>query len=136
MGDVRNLQPGTSIAGSYYFLHFHIFSIVNTVSLMTSLFTILLVISGYPLKNRLTVWLLMTAMCTSVGSVALAYLYTMSMVTPYNDWISTNHFYDEVFYCLGISGVIMLIHTIWFFAWLQERRPNFFAQYKDLYPNY
>lgn len=123
----RNRKPGTSIAGSYNSFSYHLFSMYNTVSLMASLVTILLAISGFPLKNRLAIWLLMSAMCTSVGSLALAYLFAMEMVTPDNRWDQTGQFYNGVSYTwLGICGIVLLIHTIRFFAWLQETRPRFF----------
>lgn len=124
-----NLQPGTSIMGSLSSDMFRYFFIFNTVSLMASLSTILLAISGLPLKNMLAVWLLMTAMCTSVASMALAYLYAMGMVFPANSWDSIDQFFNGVCYTwLGICGFVVLIHTVRFFAWLLERRPGFFRK--------
>ncbi|KAH7839455.1 hypothetical protein Vadar_004383 [Vaccinium darrowii] len=124
-----NLQPGTSIMGSLSSDMFRSFFIFNTVSLMASLSTILLAISGFPLKNRLAVWLLMTTMCTSVASMALAYLYAMGMVFPANSWDSIDQFFNGVCYTwLSICGFVVLIHTFRFFAWLLERRPRLFRR--------
>ncbi|KAH7849605.1 hypothetical protein Vadar_020287 [Vaccinium darrowii] len=126
-----NLLPGTSIAGSYSLVEFNYFLIPNTVSLMASLSTILLAISGFPLKNRLAVWLLMTTMCTSVASMALAYLYAISIVLP-AEWDWSYYFYNGVLVTwLGICGLVMLIHTIRFFTWLFERRSGFFKKKID-----
>jgi hypothetical protein len=90
-----------------WFLYF------NTTSFFASLCVILLVIIGFPLRNKFFIWLLTSAMTISVASMTFTYINAVYLVTP-------NHIFKR-FYSLAsilvciwygvllIDGVIHII---------------------------
>ncbi|XP_059640418.1 ankyrin repeat-containing protein ITN1-like [Cornus florida] len=100
-------RPGTAIMDGDK--DFKWFLKYNTVSLLASLSIILLMISGFPLKNKLSMWLLVAAMSTSVAFMALAYVESISLIAPKCttniDWVSVWTWY-------GLCGIVVLINTI------------------------
>ncbi|KAK4591246.1 hypothetical protein RGQ29_021440, partial [Quercus rubra] len=59
-----------------------IFMIFNTVSFTASLCVVFLLISGFPLKNKVCMCLLTFAMCTTLAFLALAYLSASDLLIP------------------------------------------------------
>ncbi|KAL4625551.1 hypothetical protein ACB092_05G034500 [Castanea dentata] len=63
----------------YYFA----FMICNTVSFSASLCIIFLLLSGFPLRNKVGMGFLTLSMCTTLTFLAAAYLFAFIMLTPY-----------------------------------------------------
>ena len=110
-------------------LNYFIFMICNTVSFTASLCVTFLLISGFPLGNKLCMGLLTLAMCTTLAFLALAYLIAFSMLIPFEILYLTNWF-NLIAFCTQISlmavvGVVFLIHTIRFLAWLAMKIRKF-----------
>ncbi|GMY34663.1 ankyrin repeat-containing protein bda1 [Fagus crenata] len=76
-------EAGTSVfACAPYYHRYFIFMICNTVSFTASLCVTFLLISGFPLKNKLCMGLLTFAMCTTLAFLGLAYVVAFNMLIP------------------------------------------------------
>ncbi|RHN39386.1 putative PGG domain-containing protein [Medicago truncatula] len=79
------------------------FLICNTICFIASLSVILLLVSGIPINNKFSMWLLSIGMSIVITSLALTYLYAANMVTPtpfgvlFRDWVWCCS------YCLGLD---------------------------------
>ncbi|BFG25288.1 hypothetical protein CerSpe_115620 [Prunus speciosa] len=114
---------GTSVAGSAFPEDFLRFETFNTVS-FASLSVTLLLVGGFPLRNRIIMWLLSMAMCLTLTSMALTYTLAVLLVVPNR---------DIFFSYQGISGkavvgvwialllTVASIHTIRFIIWLSRK---------------
>ncbi|KAJ8756046.1 hypothetical protein K2173_024593 [Erythroxylum novogranatense] len=77
-------KAGTSILSYNKDPVYYAFTICNTISFSASLSTvILLLLSGYPLKRRLFVWLLLLAMCITLLFMAA----TVPPILSLSDWL-------------------------------------------------
>ncbi|KAF3954049.1 hypothetical protein CMV_020560 [Castanea mollissima] len=107
------------------------FMIYNTISFTASLCVVFLLISGFPLKNKVCMCLLTFAMCTTLAFLAFAYLSAFNLLIPYA-------FFDKfandatfvvsgcvLFSLMGVVGMVLLIHTIHVLAWLVVKIRNF-----------
>ena len=63
-------------------LRYLYFTISNAISFVASLCVTFLLISGFPIKNRVCMSLLTLALCTTLISLAVSYLVAFHMVTP------------------------------------------------------
>ncbi|KAM1549349.1 hypothetical protein ACFX1Z_010413 [Malus domestica] len=120
---------GTAVLGYVWEDDFVTFIKYNTTSFLASLCVTLLLISGFPLHNRLCMWLLSMSMCVTLTFLALTYLQVLLLIIPVNGIfdsyriICKNCFYTWVAF-LVIVGVL---HTIRFLIWVVKRlRPQYF----------
>ncbi|XP_031261806.1 uncharacterized protein LOC116120015 [Pistacia vera] len=95
--------------------------VLSTLSFTTSLGIILLLISGVPLRNRVSVWILLVGMWATVLFVAAAYYFSISLVVPHGhdkifDLIT--YWYPELWGVL--LAAIILIHLLRFYRWLAK----------------
>ncbi|KAM7503231.1 hypothetical protein LguiB_002135 [Lonicera macranthoides] len=60
------------------------FLIYNTTSFVASLSTVLLIIAGFPLRHKLTTWLLMMTICLAIAFMMLTYLQSIYIITADN----------------------------------------------------
>ena len=126
-GTNSRCEAGNSVfacgLNNYEFLMFMIY---NTISFTASLCVVFLLISGFPLKNKVCMCLLTFAMCTTLAFLALAYLSASDLLIPYK--LFDGFAYDASltlfisgcvqFSLVGVVGMVLLIHTIRFLAWL------------------
>ena len=112
-------EAGTSVAGSDNIFNYRIFLLFNSSSFIASLCFVFLLISGFPLKNKICMGLLTFAMCTTITFLALAYFFAVHLVYP------SNHRYGSsasvtvmpTYGFLTIMAVVLLIPTVRFVAW-------------------
>ncbi|GMY34660.1 ankyrin repeat-containing protein BDA1-like [Fagus crenata] len=126
-------EAGTSVlacAPSHYYTYF-LFLIFNTISFTASLCVTFLLISGFPLGNKVCMGLLTFAMCTTLAFLAFAYLIAFYMLVP-NEILyfvfSTDVFfipYCVEFSLMAVIGVVLLIYTIRFLIWLAMKIRKF-----------
>ncbi|EEF41021.1 ankyrin repeat-containing protein BDA1 [Ricinus communis] len=100
-----------------------LFMTYNSISFVASLLVIFLIISGFPLRNKICMWVLTVAMSTTLVFMALTYLISMAMVTPDNiltqlDWIKKT----SLFVWLGTVILVSLIHMIRLLTWTSRSR--------------
>ncbi|KAF3450558.1 hypothetical protein FNV43_RR06647 [Rhamnella rubrinervis] len=109
---------GTSVlarAWDYDYLRFMGF---NTTAFLASLSVTLLLISGFPLKNKICMWFLSMAMCLSLTFMALTFLEGMFLVTPHSVEGSINGMYEISFFTLiGLLVMIGAHHTVRLLIW-------------------
>ncbi|XP_059640417.1 ankyrin repeat-containing protein BDA1-like [Cornus florida] len=114
--------PGTAImdgSDSENGEDFKLFLKYNTVSLLASLSIILLMISGIPLKNKLSMCLLVAAMSTSVAFMALTYVQSITLIAPESTKNADISIYlVSVWTWYGLCGIVILINTINIVVWL------------------
>jgi hypothetical protein len=90
-----------------------------------------MLISGFPLGNKVCMGLLTFAMCTTLAFLAFTYLIAFDMLVPNEilySIISTNPFFIPIcvqFSLMAVIGVVLLIHTIRFLAWLAMKIRKF-----------
>ncbi|KAL6286613.1 hypothetical protein ACE6H2_011003 [Prunus campanulata] len=78
----NNTNSSTGVAGSGFPKDFLEFVTFNTVSFIASLSVTLLLVGGFPLRNRVIMWLLSMAMCLTLTSMALTYVLAIILVFP------------------------------------------------------
>ncbi|XP_061360231.1 uncharacterized protein LOC133304236 [Gastrolobium bilobum] len=119
--------PGEAILAVRFPGRYERFLVCNTICFISSLSVCLLLVSGIPLNHRCPIWLLSIGMCITITSLALTYLYGMSMVTPdsFSDWDMTSGLILLIWF--GLLGVVALLLMIRFFDWCVEKwnkKPN------------
>ncbi|ONI17374.1 hypothetical protein PRUPE_3G155100 [Prunus persica] len=89
----------------------------NTVSFIASLGVTLLLVGGFPLRNRVIMWLLSMAMCLTLTFMALTYMLALILVFPD---IEIYKSYEKIYSIFALTlvlwatllGIIAAIHTI------------------------
>jgi hypothetical protein len=126
-------EAGTSVlacAPGHYYTYF-LFMIYNTISFTPSLCVTFLLLSGFPLGNKVCMGLLTFAMCTTLAFLAFTYLIAFNVLIPNEIFylvMSTNSFIIPncvQFSLMAVIGVVLLIHTIRFLAWLAMKIRKF-----------
>ncbi|XP_048424301.1 ankyrin repeat-containing protein BDA1-like [Pyrus x bretschneideri] len=121
----RTCIAGTAVLGYIRGDDFVPFINYNTISFLASLGVTLLLISGFPLHNRLCMWLLSLFMCVTLTFLALTYLQVLLMIVPPNFDFSYITIYDTnityisiyssfVYLWTGLLAIVGVIHTIRF----------------------
>ncbi|XP_052110668.1 uncharacterized protein LOC107464730 [Arachis duranensis] len=87
--------------------YYTFFLVFNTTCFIASLCVCLLLVSGLPLKNRFTMWLLLVAMCITVTSLLLAYLMGLFLATPED--IAGGEIFDKWFSYLLLGFFILFV---------------------------
>ncbi|XP_039165186.1 ankyrin repeat-containing protein BDA1-like [Eucalyptus grandis] len=105
---------GESIMGYKYQDIYQGFLVCNTISFAASISTIMLLISGLPLKRRrLTTWIAMLIMWIAIFFTAATYTFTIWAFTPeqlLTTAIDMNRFVMLVW--LGLMAIICLCHVV------------------------
>ncbi|CAL1386393.1 unnamed protein product [Linum trigynum] len=83
---------GTSVHAYTETDFYYYFMGLNTVAFGASLCVILLIVGGFPLKNKFVIWLLAQAMCTALDCMTFAFVIAAYLVSPTKDdirsWIA------------------------------------------------
>ncbi|CAJ1950859.1 unnamed protein product [Sphenostylis stenocarpa] len=74
--------PGQSVLALVYPDDYKIFLYCNTICFVSSSAVCLLLVSGFPLRNRFFTWLLSIGMCVILSTLSLTYLFGAQMVAP------------------------------------------------------
>ena len=83
-------EAGTAVLGYVWSQDFVKFMSFNTISFFASLCVVLILISGFPLKNKVIMWILTIAMTIAVTFMLLTYMWTLGLVAP-------SHIYYRVY---------------------------------------
>ncbi|KAK3438781.1 hypothetical protein EUGRSUZ_C03581 [Eucalyptus grandis] len=122
-----NIQyyAGTSIMAVNYPDRYPKFWKYNTVSLLASLSTIFLLMSGLPKGKKVLTWILMATMWVTITFMALTYLESMMAIlsaaaSPYDDSVTQLNIVVRNFMYVWISivAIVFLVHTIRFLAFV------------------
>ncbi|ONI17365.1 hypothetical protein PRUPE_3G154300 [Prunus persica] len=115
---------GTSVAGSAFPKEFLAFVTFNTISFLASLSVNLLLVGGFPLRNRVIMWLLSMAMCLTLTSMAFTFLLASLLVVPNTDILVSQGVRSRksaVLVWIALLLTIALIHTIRLIIWLSRK---------------
>ncbi|PQM36004.1 hypothetical protein Pyn_14418 [Prunus yedoensis var. nudiflora] len=115
---------GTSVAGSAFPKDFLRFETFNTISFLASLSVNLLLVGGFPLRNRVIMWLLSMAMCLTLTSMAITYSLASLLVVPKTDiLVSQGVISRKSAVCAWIVLLLTIasIHTIRLIIWLSRK---------------
>ncbi|XP_008244544.2 PREDICTED: ankyrin repeat-containing protein At5g02620-like [Prunus mume] len=123
--DDNRCLAGTAVAGNSYPEGFIMFVRLNTISFLASLSVTLLLVGGFPLQNRLIMWLLSMAMCITLSSMTFTYMQALALVIPDTEFFESYE-YDDLFNTSNIAWgslllCIALIHTIRLVIWLARK---------------
>lgn len=117
-------KAGTSVLAfgdSDQKLKYEIFILLCTISFSASQTIILLMISGFPLRNRVVMWVLILIMCTSVFCTAGAYLIAIWMVlNPASRTVVRITRYYILFW-VGLIVLLCLVLFCRFVFWLLKQ---------------
>lgn len=97
--------------------YFH-FMTLNTISFLASVSVILLLISGFPLKNKFCMWVLTIAMCITLTFLSLTFLMALLLVAPlYMVMLAAKML--ELW--LGLLIMLSIFYTIRFGMWIVKK---------------
>ncbi|XP_045790049.1 uncharacterized protein LOC123884859 [Trifolium pratense] len=108
--NVTGICAGSAILGSLYTNTYVRFLVCNTICFIAAISVIFLLVSGIPMDNTFSIWLLSTCMCITLTSLALTYMVAAVMITP--DSILNN--YDNPFAIALLVWVafVLLVHGV------------------------
>ncbi|XP_030465129.2 ankyrin repeat-containing protein ITN1-like [Syzygium oleosum] len=111
---------GTSIMAANNPYGYQKFWTYNTVSLVASLSTVFLLVSGLPLKKKILVWILMATSWATITFMALTYLESMRAIS----FLQDRHpeelrpiikvVGNAMYVWLGVLSGVLLVHTVRF----------------------
>ncbi|CAI8602748.1 unnamed protein product [Vicia faba] len=115
-------EAGTAVLAYAWPHEFIKFMTYNTTSFFSSLGVVLLLISGFPLKNKVMMWVLTMAMSVAVTFMALTFVFAQSLVTPYHIIQQDFSMAYPVVVAWGILLLVIgLIHTLRLVFWVKVR---------------
>ncbi|KAM0992036.1 hypothetical protein ACFX13_010509 [Malus domestica] len=140
----RTCIAGTAVLGSIWGEDFVAFVNYNTISFLASLSVTLLLVSGFPLHNRLCMWLLSMSMCITLTFMASTYLQVLLMIVPppfdfsysrvyANSSLSVYRYSVYVWY--GLLAIVVVIHTIRFLIWVAKWLRRMYLRSKSCLKN-
>ncbi|XP_010087695.2 uncharacterized protein LOC21396629 [Morus notabilis] len=109
---------GTSVMAQLNPDTYSIFLLCISLSFLASISAILLLVSGFPIKNKICMWLLTMAMCGALTFMAIAFLIGLRMVSP-NSMVEIYIFL--VFSWFGVLSFVCLLQTIRLLVWLVRK---------------
>ncbi|CAL5358672.1 unnamed protein product [Camellia sinensis] len=122
-GSLDPHRTGEAVAAYTYPESYQFYLRANTISFVASLSTILLLISGLPLKRKNFMRILTTIMCLSITSIAFSYAFSLVAVTPKTHRVSLRRtLYVAVPVWCGVMVILLLAHTIQLtLRWLKHK---------------
>jgi hypothetical protein len=118
-------EAGTAVLSYFYPNTYVWFLGFNTTSFFASLCVILLVVIGFPLRSKLFIWLLTSAMTISIASMTFTYTYAVALVTP--DHIFKRFYLGALILICIWYGVLLIagvIHIIRLLYWIVKKLIN------------
>ena len=120
------VDAGMSVVGSIDPLYYFYFMIFNAISFIASVIVTFLLISGFPIKNKMCIGLLTIALCTTLAFLIIIDITAISMLTPFSIYALK---YKEVFNIqewvldslVVVISLVFLLHLIRFLVWLGRR---------------
>ena len=119
------VDVGMSIVGSIDPLYYFYFMIFNAIYFIASVIVTFLLISGFPVKNKMCMGLLTIALCTTLAFLIITYITAVSMVTSFSiDALKYKVFHIQE-WVLGslvvVISFVFLLHLICFLVRLGRR---------------
>lgn len=115
---------GTAVSSYINSDIFRKFQTFNTVCFLFSLSITLLLISGFPLRKRVLVWLLLMVMCLTLTFLTLTFYQGVKLVQPSHVGTSITISYFGSYlllFWLPLLALVALYHTARFLIWLVKK---------------
>ena len=127
------VNVGTSVVGSTDPLYYFYFIIFNVISFIALVIVTFLLISGFPVKNKICMGLLTIALCTTLAFLVITYITAISMVTPISLYdLKCKELSSTQIWVLDslvmVISLVFLLHSIRFLVWLERK-------IKKIHPN-
>ncbi|XP_027349102.1 uncharacterized protein LOC113860795 [Abrus precatorius] len=118
-------EAGTAVVGYAWSPDFIKFVFFNTASFFSSLCVVLVLISGFPLENKVIMWVLAVLMIVSASCMLLTYMWALGLVSP-------NHIYYRIrnmgYVLVGswafLLALVGLIQASRIMFWARSRRKS------------
>ena len=124
--DDKICEAGTLVSAYGRETLFLCFLISNTISFTASLCVTLLLISGFPLKNKVFMCILTFAMCTTLTFLGVTYILAIVLVLPDDLLLKLGlKIFIPIVVLLCLIAVVVLIHTIRCLHWLLKKIRSF-----------
>nr|GFB46960.1 ankyrin repeat-containing protein ITN1-like [Tanacetum cinerariifolium] len=101
---------------------FNSFVMYNTFTMILSLAIVLVLISGFSLKNKFLMWVLIVATLFTIVFMVATYLQSLAMMAP-DMYVDVTSIWICLIWML-VCGLIALIHTIFFVVWVVMKLSN------------
>ncbi|KAK9902324.1 hypothetical protein M0R45_001744 [Rubus argutus] len=114
---------GTAVSSYIHPEFFNYFQVFNTACFVFSMSITHLLVSGFPLRKRLLLWLLVVVMCLTLQFLTLTFYYGVQLVLP-NRVSSTASIYINGtlrLFWLPLLALVILYHTARFLIWLVKK---------------
>ncbi|BFG21342.1 hypothetical protein CerSpe_076160 [Prunus speciosa] len=124
---------GTAVLGDAFSHDFFKFIKFNTVSFLASVSVTVLLLSGFPLHNRICMWLLSMAMCVTLTFMALTYLEVLLLVVPIGYLFdSSKEIYKKSFKLwIGLLVMVSVMNTFRFLIWVVKKLRPVYSRSKS-----
>ncbi|KAK4749971.1 hypothetical protein SAY87_027420 [Trapa incisa] len=115
----KKCWAGSAVLSYYFIDDFVLFMKYNTISFTSSLMVVFLLLSGFPLSNKYTLWILSLALCLSISCLGLTFLKAMWLVLPHHFLPDYNKFkmvpFDVWVIMVGAVGMWLLVRASYWF---------------------
>ncbi|KAG6721311.1 hypothetical protein I3842_03G107800 [Carya illinoinensis] len=133
----QDSKNGTVTAGTSIFqspdsdkLQYQYFLYSNTISFVAVISVLLVVISGFPLRNKFSIWLLTLTMFIAISAMTLTYFYAPFLLNP-TAYFGEDYFQYIVIVVLVAAGAVHIIRLLFwigklllkFIRWLITKCP-------------
>lgn len=108
-------SAGNAVQAEVDIDEFSQFLTLNTIPLIISLSSILILISGFNLRNKLVMWLLMQGMLTTFVFIIFTYLQSIAIMSP-DQWINDGTTY-LCFSWVLLCALFAFISTVYFIVY-------------------
>ncbi|KAG5556366.1 hypothetical protein RHGRI_006834 [Rhododendron griersonianum] len=110
-------EAGIAIMDSYS--GYEVYLSLNTIVLGASLSTIMLAMTGFPMKNKFLTWLLVFTVYVKITCMAAAYVVAVGLVTDIQ--FPSRVLYGLVLGWMGLCAFVMVLHSCHFWVWLMKK---------------
>ncbi|KVH74491.1 ankyrin repeat-containing protein ITN1-like [Cynara cardunculus var. scolymus] len=88
----------------------------NTITMIISLAIVLVLISGFPLRNKFWMWVLTIGTLFAMVFMVVTYYHSLTMIAP-DGYVDVGSVWICLIWMLA-CGILALIHTIFFVVWV------------------
>ncbi|XP_058204394.1 ankyrin repeat-containing protein At5g02620-like [Rhododendron vialii] len=112
-------KAGIAILDTTTYGAYEIYLSLNTIVLGASLSTIMLAMTGFPMKNKFLTWLLVFTVYVKISCMVAAYVVAVGLVTSRQ--LPSAVLYGLVLGWMGLCAFVVVLHSCHFLVWLMKK---------------
>ncbi|XP_058204400.1 ankyrin repeat-containing protein At5g02620-like [Rhododendron vialii] len=112
-------KAGIAVLDTTTYGSYEIYLSLNTIVLGASLSTIMLAMTGFPMKNKFLTWLLVFTVYVKISCMAAAYVVAVGLITSRQ--LPSAVLYGLVLGWMGLCAFVMVLHLCHFLVWLVDK---------------